>query len=333
MVDRNDLPAEGSGARDSGNAFPASGDAGNSGATPAASGSARQDGAREDLLSIVSPETAEAERSASWKYKRLAFLAVGTLLTATSGFYAGAKMDLIFTQERAIEEDEAADAVDDKKPPFNWKVTPALNKNEGWSSFHLTRHLTPEERSKLTATRGDGEDIWNIVRPWGGRRVGGRADGYLVQFTSERAKPVSITKLSAKPTQCRKSEVKTVIFTDGAGAIEWGDIHFYFNGDAKDGKAVPATEKVPPGASLEDPPQWNSVISLGNGESPGYFRLWPQSKLTCEWILTAEYNVNSGKTRQASIDEDEYGEKLLTIGENPQDGIDYMGPNEFGTGS
>ncbi|MFI0976259.1 hypothetical protein ACH4SP_04415 [Streptomyces sp. NPDC021093] len=299
---------------------------------PPASGRARRSAALDDLLSIVSPETAESGRSPGWKAKRVAFIVVAAAVAGALTIYVTAEMDLIFTEERAATEDRATDAIDDKKPPFDWKIMPAVDGDEGWFAFHLDRYLTAEERARLKATRGDGKKIWSIVRPWGARRVGGRADGYLAQFTSERAKPVSITKLLAKPTQCRPSKVKTVISTSGAGAVTWGDIHFFFNNGAKAKEAVPAMEKGIPGAPIEDTPQWNKVISLGNGESPGYFKLWPQSQLACEWTLTAEYNVSSGKTQQVLISEDEHGKKLLTIGENPQDGVDYMTPNEFEAG-
>ncbi|MFF2701162.1 hypothetical protein ACFVUQ_22680 [Streptomyces cyaneofuscatus] len=257
-------------------------------------------------------------------------------MTALIGIFAGLWADLSFTQERADREEAATDAIDARKPPFNWKIVPALEKDEGWSAFHLDRYLTPGERATLRATRGDEEKIWEIVRPLGARRVGGRAEGYLVQFTSERAQPVSITKLSAKPKRCKESEVKTVISTQGAGAISWGKIHFYFKDGAKADEAVPAMEEVLPGESIESASQWNNVIALGNGESPGYFKLWPRSKLTCEWSLIAEYNVNSGKTRKLSIGEDEDGQSLLAVGDNPREGVDYMGLNEFeetGTGT
>ncbi len=234
-----------------------------------------------------------------------------------AGTYIAYKFDLFTAEPKARAEDDAADILDAEKPAFDWKMNPALDASVPGYSWTLDHRLTPAEQKELAGFNGDDKGaIWSFVKRLGGRRDLDEAATYHLQLTSERQKPVLITKLTAAATRCWTPTAKTSIVS-GPGATEpWDEVHFNLSptGAPAPAMAFKVNDAAPEEAREEV--RFNKAVSLGGTQSPGLLAVTPllSAQKDCEWKIDLEFNVNSGKTERKSIAKDDSGKKLVVYG-------------------
>ncbi|MER5950342.1 hypothetical protein ABT127_30295 [Streptomyces sp. NPDC001904] len=102
------------------------------------------------------------------------------------------------SQGDAERDDRNADAIDDAKKPSDWKLNYALRDEEPGFAWALDRRLTPAEAAKLKSLADDKKAVWAFVREQHGWRSGMEAGSYKLQLTSEKSKPVAITRMRAR---------------------------------------------------------------------------------------------------------------------------------------
>ncbi|MET9292130.1 hypothetical protein [Streptomyces sp. NPDC003077] len=318
-------PAAGNGQAPSGGSDANTGAAGSgSGSVNTPSGSSSPTPAtpttwRDEVLEQLSGQ--DPARGRRRAFRAIAVTCAVALVSIVGGFEVSHWLEDRHAQGDAERDDRNADVIEDAKKPFDWKMNPGLGDEQPWTSWVLDRRLTPEEQTELKGLRDDRKAIWAFVKKRGGWRVGMDADSYKLQLTSEKEKAVVVTQLAARAVDCRPSPVKTSISIGTGGTEVWDDAHFRLTADGSSVPALVFKQKDPTDIPEEAP--FEKVVSLGGAQSPGFLVLTPFLDVPklCDWSVSLEYNVNSGKTRSQTIAKDDDGRPLRVTGPHGE-GVD-----------
>lgn len=275
--------------------------------TPGAAGSNRVD----EVLELVSGQDPARGR-------KRAFKAIGVgiglfLLGMVASFEVSHYLESRHSKADAERDDRNNDAIEDAKKPFDWKINYSLDNDEPGYAWVLDRRLSAAEGEQLKSLGEDRKKIWEFVRGRGGWR-NNLEDVYKLQLTSEKSKPVTITKMTARATTCKKGLVKTKISV-GLGGLETPDqVHFNIS-EGGAGSPPMTWEKSGQDEGMTEVP-YTKVVALGGTQTPGFLSVTPRltQDMVCDWTLSFDYNVNSGASQTAEITKEENGKALRATG-------------------
>ncbi|WP_331725318.1 hypothetical protein [Streptomyces zaomyceticus] len=244
---------------------------------------------------------------------------LGGLLFA---YYANYILDRITADDRARADRKAASTADREQPAFVSVLTPRDIEQDPPENFIvlLDRKLTASEQAGLTAVNvdGDGLDVWQFLKPLGGRLVeysappafpnDGLEDGlytpdwrwsqsFNLNLNSDRSAGLTINSMAAVKDSCRPSTAQTVVDLPPAGAEGRQGLMWDLTGNTKDRTYGPYVLD-----DGEDQGQLffrHNVIELGNGQANIAMNIQPRvSDRTCTWHINASYTDTTGTHTQ-----------------------------------
>ncbi|WP_157747013.1 hypothetical protein [Micromonospora echinofusca] len=176
----------------------------------------------------------------------------------------------------------------------------------------LDRPLTEDEQAALTALTGARSEVWEFLKPLGGRMVEhasyvapfedgnenrGHAQTFDLNLNSDRAAGLTINDMAAVKDSCRAPTAQTVVTLPPAGAESRQGLLWDLTGGPTDKPHGPyvLAEGEPEEGQLYFR---RNVVELGNGQSKA-FRIQPEvSTHTCEWHIVASYTDTTGSHEQ-----------------------------------
>ncbi|MEV5763160.1 hypothetical protein AB0L34_01070 [Micromonospora sp. NPDC052213] len=236
---------------------------------------------------------------------------VGMLFAYQANFL----LDRSTATERARSDKQAQKAVDREQPAFVSTVTPLDYDRDLPEAFTvlLDRLLTEDEQAALTALNGDASEVWEFLKPLGGRMVErasyvapledgnenrGVAQTFDLNLNSDRAAGLTINNMTAVKDSCRVPTAKTVVTVPPAGAESRQGLLWDLTGGPTDKPHGPYV--LDDGEPQEGQLYFRrNVVELGNGQSNMAFRIQPEvSTHTCEWHIVASYTDTTGSHEQ-----------------------------------
>ncbi|MGN9766786.1 hypothetical protein ACTMS2_16710 [Micromonospora sp. SD12] len=242
-------------------------------------------------------------------------VAVVVVLGVLFAYHADLLLDRSTATDRARSDRQAEKVVDREQPAFVSTVTPLDYDRDLPEAFTvlLDRPLTEGEQAALTALTGARSEVWEFLKPLGGRLVEhasyvapredgnenrGHAQTFDLNLNSDRAAGLTINNMTAVKDTCRVPTAQTVVTLPPAGAESRQGLLWDLTGG-------PTDEPHGPYALAEGEPEEGrlyfrrNVVELGNGQSNMAFRIQPEvSTHTCEWHIVASYTDTTGSHEQ-----------------------------------
>ncbi|MFG1775045.1 hypothetical protein ACGFIG_01255 [Micromonospora sp. NPDC049048] len=242
-------------------------------------------------------------------------VAVIVVVGVLFAYQANVLLDRSTATDRARSDRQAQQAVDREQAAFVSTVTPLDYDRDLPEAFTvlLDRPLTEGEQAGLTALTGDRSEVWELLKPLGGRVVEhasyvapfedgnenrGHAQTFDLNLNSDRAAGLTINNMTAVKDSCRVPTAQTVVTLPPAGAESRQGLLWDLTGGPTDEPHGPYV--LDEGEPREGQLYFRrNVVELGNGQSNMAFRIQPEvSTHTCEWHIVASYTDTTGAHEQ-----------------------------------
>ncbi len=265
-------------------------------------------------------------------------LAAGVVLIGLLfAYYANFVLDRKTATDRARSDRAAEKTVDREQPAFISTTTLRDYDQDMPDSIFvvLDRPLTVSEQDTLTAMKGKESQVWQFMKPLGGRIVEypsmpmapledgnqnrGQAQTFNLNLNSDRSAGLTINNMKAVKDSCSAPTARTIINIPPAGSEVRQGLLWDLTGGIADKPNGPYI--LDEGESQGKLYFRHNVVDLGNGQSNMAFRIQAEvSTRTCEWHITASYTDTTGTHTQRIPS----GNGTLTTEALPQHPVQYF---------
>ncbi|GAB2947754.1 hypothetical protein GCM10027280_40610 [Micromonospora polyrhachis] len=272
---------------------------------------------RPRVWAVLADERLPGFRGLSPK-QRAAYATVAVAAVVVSvllAYQANLLLDWLTATDRARSNRQAEETVDRERPAFVSTVTP-LDHDQYIPeavAILLDRPLTEDEQATLTAMNGNAPQVWEFLKPLGGRVVEhptgpvgsdehgpenrGEAQTFDLNLNSDRVAGLTINNMTAVKDSCRAPTAQTVVNIPPAGSGPRQGLLWDLTGGPTDKPYGPYI--LDEGESQGELYFRRNVVELGNGQSNMAFRIQPEvSTHTCEWHIVASYTDTTGSHEQ-----------------------------------